>query len=235
MSQRKPNRRIWYSMALSILLCMGILVLATGTAFARYRAERNKDISFRVRVPDQVQLGTVCTVPEETEPENSTQITEPTGETEPPVMVEVFVPSDQLMWETEDGITSLQFAVANGVSEEDHSARDQAVRLRMIGTLGIWNGTQLPTLQLVLPPEEGSTESVVVTATVQPFAKGTALQLAYGDGWLYAFLDDQGEELLWELPGGDLSYVTMTVLIAGEPPENLNLLQPQVIAEPIRK
>lgn len=238
MSQRKPNRKAWYSLALSVLLCVGILVLATGTAFARYRAERREDIGFRVRVPDQVHFGTVSTVPEETEPEDETQATdpaEPTGETEPPVMVEVFTPSEQLKWETEDGVTRLEFAVANGVSEDDYSARDQAVRLRVIGSLGIWNGTKTPTLSLVLPPEEGSEEEVVVTATVAPFAEGTALKMTYGDGWLYTFLDEQGEELFWELPGGELSFITMTIVIEGEVPENLNLLQPQVVAEPIRK
>lgn len=218
MNQRKPNSRTWYLLGFTALLCIVLLVTATGTAFARYRAEREAEIKFKVRVPDQVHLGTVTTV------------TEPTSG----APGEVFTPDTQLAWETKNGVTQLRFAVANGNSETDFSARDQRVRLRMIGTLGVWDGTQTTQLSLMLPALEEGGEDRIVTATVTPFIEGTALQLTYGDGWLYTFLDEEGEEVYWELPGGELSYVTLTVAATGEVPENLNLLQPYVMAEAIQ-
>ena len=218
MNQRKPNSRTWYLLGFTALLCIVLLVTATGTAFARYRAEREAEIKFKVRVPDQVHLGTVTTV------------TDPTSG----APGEVFTPDTQLSWETKNGVTQLRFAVANGNSETDFSARDQRVRLRMIGTLGVWDGTQTTQLSLILPALEEGGEERIVTATVTPFIEGTALQLTYGDGWLYTFLDEEGEEIYWELPGGELSYVTLTVAATGEVPENLNLLQPYVTAEAIQ-
>lgn len=237
MNQRKPNNRNRYSLVLLMLLCVGLLVTATGTAFARYQAEKNKEIGFRVRVPDQIQLGVISLVPEETEPTDQTQNpetvddTELPTETEPPILREVFTPKAQLAWETEDGITQLNFAVANGTSEKDYSRRDQVIRLRMIGTLGIWDGTQTPKLTITLPPSDERTQELVVTATVTPFAEGSVLKQTYGAGWLYTFLDEENNELTWKLPGGDLSYVTLTVIMEGEIPENVNLLQPYVVAE----
>lgn len=233
MNQRKPNRKTWYSLGLTVLLCIALLAIATGATLARYRAEREKEVDYRVRVPEQIHLGTVSVVVEETEPEGEADATETTGETEAPVTTEVFTPSSYLVWETKAGVTQLTFAVANGASASDYSARDQRVRLRMIGTLGIWTGSQTPTLHLILPPEEDSDQERIITATVTPFTKGSALHLAYGDGWMYTFLDEEGEELYWDLPGGKLAYVTHTIVIEGEVPENLNLLQPQVIAEVI--
>ena len=218
MNQRKPNSRTWYLLGFTALLCIALLVMATGTAFARYRAEREAEVNFKVRVPDQVHLGTVASVTDEE-----------SGET-----AEVFTPDGQLAWKTKNGVTQLSFAVANGTDETDYSQRDQKVRLRMIGTLGVWDGTQTTQLSLILPALEEGGEEQIVTATVTPFIEGTALQPTYGDGWLYTFLDEEGEEIYWELPGGALSYITLTVAATGEVPADLNLLQPYVTAEAVQ-
>jgi len=222
MSQRKPNKKNWYSLGLAVLLCMALLVITTGTTQARYRAERERDIYFRARVPDQIHLGTVSVVTDENETEDETVSTK-----------EVFTPNSQLIWETDARTAQLTFAVANGVSEQDYSARDQKVRLCMIGSLGVWTGTQPPSLYLVLPLEEGEQETVI-TATVSPIMEGTALYLEYGDGWIYTFLDAEGEELYWELPGGELSFVTLQVAVEEELSEKVNLLKPLVTAEVIQ-
>lgn len=223
MNQRKPNRRAWYSLMLPALLCVGILVLATGATFARYRAERDQEIGFNIQVPDQIHLGTVKSVLQETD----------SGEEA--VMADAFTPSSQLTWETEDGVTKLVFAVANGISKEEYSKRDQVARVRMIGTLGIWDGVQTPTLSLTIPAEAGNGEELVIEATAVPLEEGTTLQHAYGDGWQYAFLDENGEELLLELPGGELSIVKLVITIEDEVPETLNLLQPLVMAEALQE
>ena len=217
MNQRKPNRKAWYSLGLTMLLCVGLLTVATGVTFARYRAERTTDFSIRVRKPELICLGEVIT---ETE------------EGEPPVTTEIFTPSAQLNWETKDGATQLKFAIGNGSSEEEYSARDQRVSLRMIGSLGL--GMEPPGLVLTLPPEEEGKEGKEIQATVTRLVEGTALQLSHGDGWLYTFSDGTDEELFWELEGGDLNYVCLTITVTGEVPADLTLLQPYVVAEVIR-
>lgn len=216
MNQQKPNRKIWRLLGLTMLLSLALLISATGTAFARYRAEREQTVKFEVRIPDQVFLGTVRTD------------TKDDGQLE-----EVFEPVSQLVWKTENGVTQLEFAVANGTDWINCSVRDQKVRLRMIGTLGIWMGSGTPKLSMVLPPEKEGEEEFVVEATVVPLVEGTALYHTYGEGWIYTFLDEKGEELFWELPGEQLSYEVLTVTINGDVPGDLSLLQPYVIAEPM--
>ena len=218
MKQRKPNIKAWYSLALVMLLCIGLLAVATGTTLARYRAEQKKDLSFRVRPPEQIHLGIV-------------ELEEVEGD--PPTTKEVFVPTAKLAWVTEKDVTRLKFAVANGVSNADHSARDQKIHLRLIASVGVWNGTQTPVLTLTLPPEEGETEPKTVTATVEPLAEGTALYHTHGQGWLYTFLDKNQEELFWELDGGELSFLTFIVTIDEAVPDDPSLLQPYVVAEVI--
>lgn len=220
MKQQKPNIKAWYSLALVMLLFIGLLAVATGTTLARYRDEKEKKLTFQVRQPEQIQLGTLKT--EEVESE---------GET--PVTREVFVPAAQLAWVQEKNVTQLKFAIANGISGTDHSTRDQKVHLRFIASVGVWNGTQTPVLSLILPLEEGETEPKTVTATVEPLVEGTALYHTHGQGWLYTFLDQNEEELFWELAGGELSYVSLTVTIDEAVPNDPSLLQPYVIAEVI--
>lgn len=217
MKQRKPNIKAWYSLALVMLLFIGLLAVATGTTLARYRSEREKELMFRVRPPEQIHLGTV-------------EIIEAEGENP---ATEFFDPATRLSWVTENGVTQLKFAVANGVSETDHSTRDQKVHLRFIASVGVWNGTQTPVLSLILPLEEGETEPKTVTATVAPIVEGTALYHAHGQGWMYTFLDQNEEELFWELAGGELSYISLTVTIDEAVPGDPSLLQPYVVAEVI--
>ena len=52
---------------------------------------------------------------------------------------------------------------------------------------------------------------------------------------VYAFLDENGEELLLELPGGELSIVKLVITIEDEVLETLNLLQPLVMAEALQE
>lgn len=217
MNQRKPNIKAWYSLVLVMLLCIGLLAAATGTTLARYRAEREAEITFRVRPPEQIQLGTV----------------EVTEEGDPPVSTEYFEAATRLKWVTENNVTQLSFAVANGSDEKTYSTRDQKVLIRMVGSVGL--GSTPPTLILTLPPEEGETEAKTVTGTATALVEGTALHYTYGEGWLYTFLDTDGEELFWELPGGELSYIGLTVTIDGTVPDDPSLLQPYVVAQVIQE
>ena len=225
MNQRKPNIKSWYSLGRAGLLCVLILAIMTGTVFARYRDEKDKYITFTPRVPDQIYIGTVSVVTNETTVD---------GEVITSTM-EVFTPDGQLNWEKKDGKTQLEFSVGNGLSDLDCSAKDQNVRLRMIGSLGIWIGTQVLTLQLVLPPEEEGGEETIITATASPIAPKTALHYEYGDGWIYTFLDDTGEEMYWELAGEELSHISFKITVDGEITEKLVVLQPLVVSEVVQE
>ena len=197
MNQRKPNRIVWYSLALVLLLCAAFLVTSTGTAFARYRTERSAKVTFEVREPEQICLGTLAL--------------DGTFRTSPPA------------WTTGDDTPRLNLAVANGTSADDCSQRDQTVSLRLIGSLGI----DTAPMYLTLPGEETQ-----VTATITPITEGTALYHTHGAGWIYTFLDEEGEELTWTLPGGELSYVSLTVTMDALP-ETLSLIQPMVTGKTI--
>jgi len=228
MDQRKPNMIRWYSLGLAGLLCVSLLVIMTGTTFARYRDEKKRDIYFTPGVPDQIHIGTVSVVTKENDTEeNPNEATVVTGE--------ALSPESHLNWERKEDQVQLEFSVGNGLSDLNCSANDQVIRLRMIGSLGLWSGTQVPTLYLELPPEVEDGQGIRVAATVRPIVKESALHFEYGDGWVFTFLDEYGEELQWELAGEELSYVNFTITIDGEITENLTLLQPYVISEVILK
>lgn len=192
MNQRKPNRIVWYSLGLVLLLSVAFLVTSTGTAFARYRTERSAKVTFEVREPEQICLGTLAL-------DGSFRKSAPA-------------------WNTTGEIPQLNLTIANGTSDTACSPRDQAVSLRLVGSLGL----ETAPMYLTLPGEETK-----ITATITPITEGTALYHTHGAGWIYTFLDEEGEELSWTLPGGKLSLVSMTVTM-DTLPENLALIQPLV-------
>lgn len=219
MNQRKPNKSLWYSLGLAVLLCAAFLVVATGTTLARYRTEREAEITFEVRAPAQICLGTVRTITAEEATEDLKADTE------------VFDPTVEPAWETVEDVPQITFAVANGTSTTDFSNRDQKLQLRLIGTLGVWTGTQPASMHLLLPAEDGSDTVNKIQATVTPIAEGTVLHQTHGDGWIYTFQDANEEELSWTLPGGELSYISLTVTMEGAVLSDPSLLQLQMIAD----
>lgn len=199
---KRPNNMAKYLPVLVALLCVGALAISAGTAFARYRTDREVDVKFQVREPETVFLGTV--------------------------QEGVFTPADILHWTVSDGVAGLEFAVANGAAENSYASRDQAVQLSMIGTLGILNEGNIPTLTVTYLNAEGV--ETTSTATAEPIVEGTALYHTYGAGWVYSFYGEDQQELTWQLPGGQLSYVQLTVKTESELSGNLSLLQPLVSA-----
>ena len=187
MNQRKPNRIMWYSLGLALLLCAAFLVTSTGTAFARYRTEREKNITFEVREPERICLGTLAE-------DGSFAVTDP-------------------VWKTVDDVHQLDLAVANGNSADDYSRQDQIFYFRLIGSAGLEDTK----VYLHLPAEDSSAEETKLLATASPIVEGTALYHAYGAGWIYTFQDTEGEELSWTLAGSEFQFVSLTVTIDKEP------------------
>lgn len=210
MNDRKPRKAL-YLLCLAGLLCVGLLAVCVGTAYARYRDERQVGVTFQVREPETVRLGTV--------------------------LDGVFTPADTLQWAVSDGAAKLEFTVANGESAESYSARDQVAQLTMIGTLGILQDGKTPELSVTYLVQEGEqTQEKTAVGKATPIVEGTALYHSYGAGWVYRFYEtvgDEERELTWELPGGQLSWVTLTVKTESELSGSLSLLQPLVSAESI--
>lgn len=223
MNRRKPNITLWYSLGLAVLLCVAFLVVATGTTLARYRAEREAEITFEVREPEQICLGTVRTVTEEEATEDLKAGTE------------VFDASTAPVWENVENVPQITFAVANGTSATDYSQRDQKLQLRLIGTLGFWTGEGTANMYLLLPAEDGTDTVNKIQATVTPIPEGTVLHQTNGDGWIYTFQDVNKEELSWTLSGGELSYISLTVTMEGAVLSDPSLLQLQMVADVIRE
>lgn len=199
---KRPNKMARYLPVLVALLCAGALAVAAGTAFARYRTDREVKVYFQVREPETIVLGTV--------------------------QEGVFAPADTLHWTVSDGVAGLEFAMANGVSPESYASKDQLVQLNMVGTLGILHDGNIPTLTVTYLNAEGV--ETTATATAEPIAEGTALYHSYGAGWIYSFYTEDQQLLTWQLTGGQLSYVTLTVSTESELSGNLSLLQPLVSA-----
>lgn len=224
MNRRKWNKKPWYSLGLALLLCMAALITATGPALARYKTDRKTSLTFQVRSPAQVCLGTVKTVEKKDE------------ETEEVTTEEVFVPGGSLTWETvtEDEVYLLNLAIANGTSATAFSEKKQIVSLRLISSVGITENT---VISLRLPPETEDGEERIIKSVATKIEEGTSLYMTNGHGYIYTFHefkegeDEPGQELSWQLPGGELIYLPMTVAMTGALPEHPSLVQPIVIAD----
>lgn len=221
MNQGKTNKRTWFSLGLAVFLCIAALVLSVGTAQARYRAEREETISYAVREGERIEIGTVREVSQE-EAEADSNLKE--GDLVCDIAV---VPK----WVTIEDARQLTLSVANGSSGTDFSNRNQKIRLRMLGTAAFWTGEACPKVYLQLPAEDTETGYTTIQAQVKQIAKDTVLYSTHGDGWILNFYEKENEEVSWLLEGGQLNYVTITVVMENVALDDYSLLQPQIIAE----
>lgn len=130
--------------------------------------------------------------------------------------------AQQSSWVTVDETLRLSFAVSNGSSASAFSAVDQQTGVRLIASLGAWqaNGAEAMTLTV---------GNQVYTATAQRITEGSALYAQFGDGWVFRFLDAEGREPSWTLPGGSFSCTEMLLQVSAAAISDTSLLQLQVI------
>ena len=221
MNHQKTNRSLWYSLGLAVLLCAAALVVSTGTTFARYRTEREKTLTFHARPAAELRIGVLKAATEEA------VATLGAGQSSN----EVFDPNSQPEWEILGDMHQLNFAIANGISDTEYSQRDQKVILRLVGTLGLWTGEEAVDIYLRIPSETAQEGYEELQAAVSPIEQGTALYTTHGAGWIYTFQKTEEEELSWILPGGELSCISLTVVMKDAAPSNPSLLQPLVIGD----
>lgn len=213
MNQTQRNKTLWYSLMLAALLMIGCVAGLTGTSLARYRKAREETIQYTVRVPERIYLGEILVSPEDDK--------------------ESFVQNSQPRWESVDGVTQMAFAVANGSSGKQFAEDDQQVRIRLIGSLGLWDGTKTAAITLNVPQEEDPTQFEQIEAVAIPIQKESPLHMTFGDGWVFTFQDEEGEELSWTLEGGTFSCIEMTIIVENLALGDTSLLQLQVSGEPI--
>lgn len=127
-------------------------------------------------------------------------------------------------WTKTGDTATLDFCISNGASVDSFSEAYTVVTVRLVGSLGLGAGENLA-VQVT-----SSVLDAPCMATVAPIEKGSSLYREFGDGWLYRFLDADGNELKWELAGGELSVVDvhLTFTEQADTPIDTSLLQLQV-------
>ena len=129
-----------------------------------------------------------------------------------------FTESSELLWTEEDGTMNLAFAVSNNSVGEDCT-----VRVRLIVSLGAWS-------------EDFDAKSVVISDgteskyTMEPLriVKNSAMYYTFGDGWMFRFLDEDGEEACWTLEGGKLTCKEFGITIDSSVLTDISLVQLQI-------
>ena len=214
MKTPKKNSTLWYSLGLVLLLCITVPVLATGTAFARYKSDAETETVFAVKEKPVIYTGTVR---EDSDGEKS------------------FEQTDELVWENDGETATLTLAVANGPEEgKSWYKSDQRIRIRIFASLGLWAEKETAEVKIVLPAEEGSEEGRTVQAAAERIKSGTYLHRIYGEGWILTFPDKNGEEIFWDIDGERFSYVTITVTAESSAMDGTALLIPEIKAEVIK-
>lgn len=218
MRNPKMNKSLWHVQGLIMLLCILSLIIATGTAEARYRAEKDAAAEFQVWEPAQIYLGTLSEETTETEGENA-------GE---PAENVKFDPVGVPTWEESEGSRSMVLAVANGSSETAFYTKDQQFRLQMIGSLGLGTEAAFPKIELRVPSEEDPAIYEAFQGTASSIKEGTTLYHSVGAGWIIRFQNDEGQEPSWILKGDSLSYKRFIIIMENVLTDTDIMLQPQV-------
>ena len=64
---------------------------------------------------------------------------------------------------------------------------------------------------------------------------GSALHTTFGEGWIFRFEDDDGQELFWDLKGGELSCIEMALILEDGTLTDASLLQLQIASRYIKE
>ncbi|MBQ8359387.1 MAG: hypothetical protein IJX37_05700 [Oscillospiraceae bacterium] len=117
----------------------------------------------------------------------------------------------------------IPFLISNGQSAEDYASYTQQAQVRLLCSLGLGNSGNLSAELIV----DGQTYS----AAAIPINTGSPVYASFGEGWTYCFLDENGNELRWELAGGQLSTTEMKLQISTASGVESSVLQLMVSAE----
>lgn len=117
--------------------------------------------------------------------------------------------------------SELPILVTNGTGA-DHARDDLTISIRVAATEGIQAGNNLN-----LSLRAGEETYTGYPTAIDP---GTAFFEDFGAGWIYRFLNTDGEELTWELEGKKLSEFSAILTCGGSVPLDESMVQIQVTA-----
>ena len=197
MGRRKLNMFPW-SAGLAAVMSVLCLMGAVGVSYARYQVNRSDSVFFTPQQSAQVHLGQMAAGED--------------GQM-------VFDARAVGKWETVENQSELTFAVANGTSSEEYAQQDQLVQLRLIGSLGVWDGQQTINVMLRVPLQEVTDETQPQYEEIPGIAtripEESPLYKIFGDGWMFTFLDENIEEKTWFLEGDTFSVLQFSIVIEG--------------------
>ena len=213
MDRQKLNKSLGIRLGLIMVLVIGCFVTAVNPTLARYRISDKGSMELAPRPLEQIYLGQMVKTAEDSDEE-------------------IFDDTQEGVWQMVDGKIRLEFAIANGkyvyekntqtgsdIPVEVAAQEDQKAVIRLMGDLSVWNGKEEFTLQLIGPSRVKVGETAVYTAVPQRIEQDTPLYRTFGDGWVFTFQDESGQELIWLLEGGELSVMEFELLMERE---NLN-------------
>lgn len=214
MKHRKLNTPMYLCLGLCAVLMVFCLIIATGTTFARYRLEQALPMDLEARPLDQVYLGQ-WSIDEETEKP-------------------VFITDQQNPWQTVDGVTRLEFTVSNGLTEKSFAREELRVYVRVVGTLDIRDGGNGPVLKLLVPSQEEGEDPQEYIGKPERIPQGTQLHHTFGEGWIFRFCDEEGQEIFQTLEGGALNWMDLKLVMEmpeGSAASYTGLLQLQITGD----
>ena len=203
---QKNNRMLWNKLGLSVVLLFVGVLLIVGIAWGRFRSEVQGDQKYTPRVPSQVYLWG-----EKTE-DGFAQLPD--------------------TWKVDGGSYEVPFTVTNGIYGAGEQAdlfaqKNMDIFLRVAVTEGIGDGENF-SVELRMKDEAGT----FYQATAQKIEEESPLYSTFGDGWVYVFRNNDGEEPRFTLPGGELSCLEATLIYEVKPDTiGYSMMQLQVVAE----
>lgn len=200
------NRKMsnsWCLLGLTALLLTACVLLATGTAFARYKESFTADVTLQPQLPSKVLLWAGS------DPQTD------------------YVPGAG-SWSVVDGQQTMAFLVTNTGTDGQIPAMDQSFRLRLAAGMGAWDGKTALALRLTVTEKD---VTHIYYATIHPIEADTPLHREFGDGWYFTFLDDKGKELSFSLEGGARSTIPLELALENAAFTDPALVKLQVIGQ----
>lgn len=196
MDKEKSNilRRYGLSLA-AICLCICI-VMGVGISFARYRNDFLTTSFWFASAASEVIVMHGEVTDEQREAVNAGTW-----------------PETPASWSYSGSQAKLRFSVSNGESAERFASRDQAFSVELVTSLSVEDPEKLDVI-LTVPREDGTLVEYIGEA--EELMEGTRYHTTYGDGWVYRFVDEEGNELSLPLKGGELRYTNCVLTVMGD-------------------
>ena len=129
---------------------------------------------------------------------------------------ENFAPANTWFYVEEENAYCLDFCLSNGDGPETYAERDQNVTLRVAATVADYSADRENSTEVKLVV--GNEEYIGVA---EPIIKGTVFWRQYGEGKIYRFCNEAGEEITWTLIGGQLFEIPMQLIVTGGEPNTV--------------